>query len=152
MADQTSASITIAAPPDAVLSAIADFAGYPRWSGPVKNVEVLATDDHGRGTQARFLIDAGVMRDEFVLAYDWSVPQTVQWQLISGRMQKAQHGSYVLTETPEGTEVRYELSVELAVPMLGLFKRRAEKMIIDTALTGLKRYVEAGSANDIGSA
>ena len=36
----------------------------------------------------------------------------------------------------------YTLSVDLAVPMPGLIKRRAEKRIMDTALTGLKRRVE----------
>ena len=41
------------------------------------------------------------------------------------------------------TEVVYDLTVELAIPMLGLFKRKAEKLIIDTALRGLKRHVEA---------
>ena len=37
----------------------------------------------------------------------------------------------------------YQLAVDLAVPMLGMFKRKAEKMIMDTALKGLKKRVEA---------
>ena len=39
----------------------------------------------------------------------------------------------------------YSLAVELAIGMLGMFKRKAEKMIMDTALKELKRRVEAGT-------
>jgi hypothetical protein len=42
-----------------------------------------------------------------------------------------------------GTEVTYELAVDLAVPMLGLLKRKAERRLIDTALKDLKKRVEA---------
>jgi hypothetical protein len=40
--------------------------------------------------------------------------------------------------------VTYTLSVQLAVPMIGLFRRKAEKMIMDIALKELKRRVEGG--------
>ena len=43
------------------------------------------------------------------------------------------------------TTVTYELAVEvtLRVPLLGAFKRKAEQMIVDTALAGLKKRVES---------
>jgi ribosome-associated toxin RatA of RatAB toxin-antitoxin module len=144
MADRARSSIVIDATPDAVMAVIADFVAYPTWSPQVKQVEVLATDDEGRGTEARFVLDAGVVKDEYTLAYDWSTPGSLSWHLTAGQMQKRQEGSYVLQGTGTGTEVVYDLTVELAIPMLGLFKRKAEKLIIDTALRGLKRRVEAG--------
>jgi hypothetical protein len=36
------------------------------------------------------------------------------------------------------------LAVDLNIPMLGMFKRKAEKVIMDTALKGLKKRVESG--------
>ena len=61
-------------------------------------------------------------------------------------MQKAQDGSYDIDDNGDGTStVTYTLAVELAIGMLGMFKRKAEKMIMDTALKELKRRVEAGS-------
>jgi len=39
--------------------------------------------------------------------------------------------------------VTYTLSVELNIGMLGMFRRKAEKMIMDTALRELKRRVES---------
>ena len=37
----------------------------------------------------------------------------------------------------------YTLEVELSIGMLGMFRRKAEKMIMDTALKQLKRRVES---------
>ena len=36
----------------------------------------------------------------------------------------------------------YSLEVDLAIPMIGMLKRKAEKVIIDAALKGLKKRVE----------
>jgi hypothetical protein len=42
--------------------------------------------------------------------------------------------------------VTYTLEVELSVGMMGMFRRKAEKMIMDTALKQLKRRVEDEAA------
>jgi len=44
------------------------------------------------------------------------------------------------------TEVTYQLTVDVKIPMLGMIKRKAEKVIIDRALDGLKKRVESGPA------
>jgi hypothetical protein len=69
----------------------------------------------------------------------------VSWRLIKGQIQRAQTGSYVLTGTTSQTTVTYALSVDLNIPMIGMLRRKAEKVIIDTALKGLKRRVESTS-------
>jgi ribosome-associated toxin RatA of RatAB toxin-antitoxin module len=142
MADRASSSITVQAAPDAVMAVIADFEAYPEWTSQVKTVEVLRRDDTGRAIEVRFVIDAGIVKDEYTLAYDWSRPDELSWRLVKGQMQKAQDGTYALTAVGGSTEVRYDLTVDLAIPMIGLFKRKAEKTIIDTALKGLKARVE----------
>jgi hypothetical protein len=38
--------------------------------------------------------------------------------------------------------VTYTLTVDITLPMIGMFKRKAEKTIIDKALKGLKKRVE----------
>ena len=58
-------------------------------------------------------------------------------------MQRAQKGTYLLTPQGESTKVTYTLSVQLVVPMIGLFRRKAEKVIMDTALKELKKRVES---------
>ena len=50
-------------------------------------------------------------------------------------MQKSQVGSYSLSPQGDATEVTYKLAVDIAMPMLGMLKRKAEKMHTESALT-----------------
>ena len=142
MADQSTQSITIDAPPAAIMAVIGDFAAYPEWAGSVKSAEVLSTGPDGRATQVRFQLDAGPIKDEYVLDYTWTGDQRVDWRLVRATMQRSQQGSYVLVPRGASTEVTYHLAVDLVIPMLGMLKRKAEKVIMDTALKELKKRVE----------
>ncbi|HSV64827.1 MAG TPA: SRPBCC family protein [Mycobacteriales bacterium] len=142
MADQSSQSIVINAAPAEIMAVIADFPAYPDWVGAAKSCEVLESYPDGRARQVRFALDAGMIKDDYVLEYEWLGDEQVTWRLVHGQMQKAQHGEYLLAVQDDGTLVTYTLSVELTIPMLGMFKRKAEKVIMDTALKELKRRVE----------
>ena len=143
MADVASSTITIAAPPDQVLAVIADIDSYPEWTGQIKSAQVVETTADGKPAQATFVMDAGVLKDEYTLAYDWN-PDGVSWELVGkSAVQKSQQGSYTLAPKGDGTEVTYRLAVDIAMPMLGMFKRKAEKMIMDSALKELKKRVES---------
>ena len=142
MADVASSTITIDAAPDRVLAVIADIDSYPQWAGQIKSAQVVQSAADGRPRQARFVMDAGVLKDEYVLQYEWA-PAGVSWQLVgTSTVQKSQVGSYALAPRGTGTEVTYSLAVDIAMPMLGMFKRKAEKMIMDSALKELKKRVE----------
>ena len=144
MAEATSSSITIAAPPERVLAVIADFAAYPEWAEQINAVEVLAPGSAGRAERVRFTMDAGAIKDSYTLDYTWAPDgRSVSWTLVKGQIQKAQDGSYALAGRGDSTTVTYSLAVDLNIPMIGMLRRKAEKVIIDTALKGLKRRVEA---------
>jgi len=143
MADQSTQSIVMAATPAEIMAVLADFPRYTEWVGAPNTNEVLEPHPYGRPKQVRWVIDAGSMKDEYVLEYRWSGVEKVEWDLVRGQLQKSQHGSYELAPDGTSTRVTYSLTVELNVPMLGLFKRKAEKVIMDTALKELKRRVES---------
>jgi ribosome-associated toxin RatA of RatAB toxin-antitoxin module len=143
MAEQTSSSIVIAAGPGAVMDVIADFDSYPAWARGVKQAEVLTEYEDGRAGEVRFHLDAAPIKDVYTLSYEWDGDRAVTWSLVEAKMLKAMEGAYVLTPDGDGTDVRYELAVDLSIPMIGLLKRKAEKVIIDTALKGLKKRVES---------
>jgi ribosome-associated toxin RatA of RatAB toxin-antitoxin module len=146
MADESTQSIVIDAEPARILAVIADFAAYPEWANAMKTTEVLSTGADGHPEQVRFQLDQGVIKDEYTLAYEWaSDGHSVSWHLVKGQMQKSQRGSYVLEPGPNGTKVTYTLSVELGIPMIGMLRRKAEKVVMDTALKELKRRVEGAS-------
>jgi hypothetical protein len=140
--DTASASIVIDADKAAVMDVIADFEAYPQWSTAIKEVTIDEVGADGRGKIASFTLDAGILKDTFTLEYAWQGDDRVDWHLVKGRTLKAQDGSYELKDLDGRTEVTYRLAVELAVPMIGMFKRKAERAIIDTALKGLKKQVE----------
>ena len=144
MADQSTQSITVAAPPADVMAVIADFPSYPEWVAAAKQVDVLETGPEGRARRVHFVLDAGAVKDDYVLQYAWDDDRRVSWQLVQGQMQKRQEGSYTLTQTaPGSTEVTYAIAIDLSIPMLGMIKRKAEKVILDTALKELKKRVES---------
>ncbi|MDT4892651.1 MAG: hypothetical protein QOE97_1686 [Pseudonocardiales bacterium] len=144
MADQSRQSIVIDAAPAAIMAVIADFANYPQWAASVKSADVLETGSDGRPRHVALVLDAGIVRDQYELVYTWTGTERVEWTLVRGQMMRAQEGSYVLHETQPGrTEVTYTLSVDLAIPMLGMLKRKAERVVMDTALKELKKRVEA---------
>jgi hypothetical protein len=110
----------------------------------VKSAEVVEAGPDGRARRVAFVLDAGIIRDQYELAYEWTGDRRVEWELTTGQMMRAQHGSYDLRpDGPGRTHVTYSLAVELAIPMLGLLKRKAERVVMDTALKELKRRVEA---------
>jgi ribosome-associated toxin RatA of RatAB toxin-antitoxin module len=146
MPDRTESTIVIGAPSADVLEVIADFESYPEWTGAVKSAEVLETDADDRPVRARFALDAGAIRDTYVLDYTWDVDAegagSLSWTLVESTVLKALDGTYELHPVDGGTAVRYALAVDLRVPMLGMLRRKAEKVIIDTALNELKKRVE----------
>jgi ribosome-associated toxin RatA of RatAB toxin-antitoxin module len=142
MAEQTTSSIVIDAAPAAVMGVIADFEAYPSWAQGVKRAEPV--DAGKRPEQVYFELDASPIKDAYTLAYDWKGDESVTWSLVEGKMLKAMDGAYVLDDRGDGTtEVTYRLAVDISIPMIGMLKRKAEKVIIDTALKGLKKRVES---------
>ncbi|SMC55211.1 SRPBCC family protein [Janibacter indicus] len=148
MADSTRSSTVVDASPGEVLDIIADLEAYPEWAKEIRQVEILTEDGDGWPDTASFSLDAGPIQDTYTLDYTWDVAEDGQgvasWTLVEATMLKAMDGSYTLSATADGgTEVVYELTVDLKVPMLGMLKRKAEKVIVDTALRDLKKRAEA---------
>jgi ribosome-associated toxin RatA of RatAB toxin-antitoxin module len=143
MADQTSSTILISAPPASVMSVIADFPAYPDWAQGMHKAEVQDTFPDGRAKDVLFEIAEGPIKDTYTLTYDWHGDEHVDWTLVQGKMLKKLNGTYRLVPKGDATEVTYQLEAELGIPMIGMLRRKAEKVIIDTALKGLKKRVES---------
>ena len=128
-----------------IMAAISDFEAYPEWTGAVKSVEIKDPGGDGLARRVKFRLDAGLISDTYVLEYTWATDGlSVSWDLVSGQMQKSQHGSYVLAPLSGGrTSVTYSLTVQLSVPLIGVLRRKAERTIMDTALKELAKRVEA---------
>jgi ribosome-associated toxin RatA of RatAB toxin-antitoxin module len=142
MADQTTSTIVIEAAPSAVMAVIADFKSYPAWAKGMQEVSVVETGVDGRAEQVRFVLDVAPIKDEYTLAYDWDDDRQVSWSLVKGNLLRSMDGAYVLRDLGGRTEVTYRLALDLSIPLIGMLKRKGEKVLIDTALRGLKQRVE----------
>lgn len=144
MAEQTTSSIVVDAAPAAVMAVIADFAAYPQWAKGVTVADVRATGADGRAEQVFFSLDVAPIKDEYTLAYVWDGDRGVTWTLAEGKMLRALDGAYLLRDRGDGTtEVTYRLALDVSIPLIGMLKRKGEKILIDTALKGLKKRVES---------
>lgn len=143
MAEQTSSSIVVDAAPAAVMDVIADFEAYPEWATGVRRVEVVERQGE-RADEVFFTLDVSPIKDEYTLRYTWEGDRAVTWTLVEGKMLKALDGAYLLEDLGDGrTEVTYRLALDVSIPLIGMLKRKGEKILIDTALKGLKKRVES---------
>ncbi|MCV7401029.1 SRPBCC family protein [Mycobacterium fragae] len=144
MAEKTAQTIYIDAEPGTVMKVIADIDAYPEWVSEYTEAEVLEADDQGYPKVARMVLDTAILKDTLVFSYDWPKDRnSVRWSLVSSSLLRSLEGAYLLRPKGSGTDVTYELTVDLAIPMIGLLKRKAERRLTDTALKDLKKRVEA---------
>jgi uncharacterized protein YndB with AHSA1/START domain len=145
MADQATERMVVKAPPERVWEVLTDFASYPTWANGLKAANVLDHDDEGRGRLVQFRAAAMGRSTTYTLEYDYTAaPRELSWKLVDGDITRALDGAYELVSaTGEGTtEVIYNLTVDLRMPLPGFVKRRAEGLIIHTALDELRNYLE----------
>ncbi len=144
MSEQTTSSIVIQSDPGTVMEVIGDFPAYPEWAKGVQEATVVEEGPDGWARQVFFRLDVTPIKDEYTLAYEWDGYDEVTWHLVSGKMLRTLDGAYTLRDLGDGsTEVTDRLALDLSVPLIGMIKRKGEKILIDTALTGLKKRVES---------
>lgn len=146
MGDSVREQMEVAAPVADVLEVLLAIERYPEWARDLKAAAVLARDDRGRVTEARFRAAGFGYSTEYTLAYDHSTPGRLAWVLTEGDVTRKLDGYYELTEVSEDTtEVAYELEAELVLPLPGFVKRRTAHKITHTALRELRDRVESGA-------
>jgi uncharacterized membrane protein len=148
MAESATERTTIGRPWERCLEVALDFERYPEWARDVKSVEVLERDGQGRGDRVAFRAAAMGRSARYTLRYTYADdPARMLWNLEQGDILRRLDGEYrfePVAGDPGSTEVTYRLDAELAIPLPGFVKRRAESKIMTTALNELRRRCEAG--------
>ena len=144
MADKTEGSIDIGADPAAIMAVIEDYDAYPEWAGQIKKVDVRERDSEKRGKKVYYEVSQGPMKADYVLEYTYKPDNSgVSWTFVEGHGLRDLQGDYTLEPKGDKTHVTYKAKVDITIPMLGFIKRQMEKLVIDTALKGLKKRVES---------
>ena len=151
MVDQATQRTTIMSSPARCFEVVVDFENYPRWAHDIKAATVVTRDRDGRAVDVTYQVTAMGRSTTYTLRYFYGTdPLRLAWRLQDGDATTRLDGEYTFAAVPgesDTTEVTYRLAVELAVPLPGFIKRRAESRIVHTALDELKAYVEAGAGS-----
>jgi uncharacterized protein YndB with AHSA1/START domain len=146
MVEQAMERTTIAAPPQRVYETAVAFERYPEWAPDVKEAHIDVRDGEGRPLEVTYRAAAMGRSTNYTLRYDYTgAPGELAWRLVRGDIMRRLDGSYRFSAADgdaDSTDVEYQLTVELVVPLPGFVKRRAEARIMRTALRELKSRVE----------
>ena len=148
MSDHAAERTEIDASPEACFAVALDFERYTEWATDVKEVNIVAHDDLGRGGDVSYRVAAMGRSTSCTLRYSYgSNPLRMSWRLIEGDVMERIDGEYEFVPVGDGSlcEVRYYVSVDMLVPLPGFVKRRAEAKILHTAMDDLKKRVESAS-------
>jgi uncharacterized membrane protein len=133
MSDRAAQTTLINAPLAKAYAVALDFERYPEWAKDVKEAIGRGRDDQGRATLVEFRASALGRSTRYTLSYDYSdAPNRLSWHLVDGDIMRAIDGAYSFVEVDGGTQVFYEIEIELVIPLPGFVKRRAEQRILDT--------------------
>ena len=136
-------TIVIEAPMSQVSEVLFDLEKYPDWSDSITKVKVSERDESGRVTGATLTISAGALKDEVSLSYNWDgAPERLEFELEDANMLTKMDGAYILKDLGDETEVTYELSVGVSMPIPQMMVTKQEKTTIDQALAQLKEHCE----------
>ncbi|WP_328360865.1 SRPBCC family protein [Mycobacterium sp. NBC_00419] len=140
MAVKDSREVVIEATPEEILDVIADVESTPTWSPQYQSAEVLDAYDDGRPRQVKMKIKAAGLTDEQIVEYSWT-DSSASWTLIKAGQLRSQDASYTLTPAGDKTKVRFDLSIDLSVPLPGFVVKRTIKGAMETATDGLRKQV-----------
>ncbi len=136
-------TIVIEAPISQVSAVLLDLEKYPEWSDSITKVKVTERDDAGRITGAVMSISAGALKDDVSLTYNWDgAPARLEFELEDANMLTKMDGAYILKDLGDETEVTYELSVGVSMPIPPMMITKQEKSTIDQSLAQLKEHCE----------
>jgi uncharacterized membrane protein len=144
MSDISTSTVTIQASASEIQEVLSNLSAYPRWSTTIKSVNVITTDDQGRATQVQVSVDAGALKDKPTLNYDWSkAPNRLEFSLEDADLLTEMSGAYIIKDNGDDTtDVTYELTVGLSMPVPAVMRQKAEKSTIDLTLKQLKEKLE----------
>jgi ribosome-associated toxin RatA of RatAB toxin-antitoxin module len=140
MATSDSREVVIEATAEEILDVIADVEATPTWSPQYQKAVILSRHPDGRPDQVEMTVKAAGLTDVMVIEYTWT-DDSVSWTLVKSGQLKAQDAGYTLTPDGEKTKVRFDMKIDLSIPMPGFLLKRTLKGGMKTATDGLRKQV-----------
>ena len=148
MIDEMTVKRLVLASPQQCHDLVADIDNYPNWASGLSELNVLKRDEDGRACEVSFKVRGFGLSAQCTLVYDYSQsPDRIAWHLVSGDIVSKLDGYYEFEAAPDhegATMLKYNLALEIAIPLTGFFKRRAEARIAHAAIDDLQHQLESG--------
>ena len=143
MSKKSVSTVVIDAPLAEVQAALFEIGSYPEWLSSIKKADVIERDGENRVLKAKLAIDAGMMKDRVTLDYDWSAaPAALSFTMDEADLLTQMDGTYLLKAIDaDTTQVTYELTVAVSLPVPSMMITKAQKKTIDAALKELAERV-----------
>ncbi|MUL85771.1 MULTISPECIES: SRPBCC family protein [unclassified Mycolicibacterium] len=140
MAVRASREVVFDAPPEAIMDVLADADALPSWSPLHRRVEVLDRYPDGRPHHVKAAMRLLGISDTEILEYHWGENWMV-WDAEENIQQRGQHVEYNLTPEIDQTRVRFDITVDLAMPVPEFLINRAKKLVLHVATERLRQRV-----------
>jgi ribosome-associated toxin RatA of RatAB toxin-antitoxin module len=134
-----SKTVEVAAPPELIMSIVADFEAYPEWNQEVKGCWVLARYDDGRPSQLRLDVEIQGMAGTYICAVYYPSPVQIYTMLQQGDFFEKQEQTFSVVPIGPASLLTVDLDVEtkMAVP------KAMVKKVINDALEYLADNLKA---------
>lgn len=142
--EPNSETANVKASPAQIMAVIGDIETYSQWNDDVKTSTALTKNSDGRPETARFHVESGPVKDTYDIEYEWNGDESVSWKLIESKAFRQFEGSYTLAAKGDGTDVTYEMAMDVNFPMPGFIKRKSQKSTVSRGLKSLKTRCEQG--------
>ncbi|MEE6164585.1 MULTISPECIES: SRPBCC family protein [unclassified Mycolicibacterium] len=140
MAVRASREVVFDAPPEAIMDVLADVDALPAWSSVHRHVEIVDRYPDGKPHHVRATMRLLGITDKEMLEYHWGDNWMV-WDAEENLQQRGQHVEYNLTPEIDKTRVRFDITVDVSVPLPEFILRRAKKLVLYVALDRLRQRV-----------
>ncbi|ART72245.1 cyclase [Mycobacterium dioxanotrophicus] len=140
MAVRASREVVFDAPPEAIMNVLADVDALPTWSSVHRHVEIVDRYPDGKPHHVRATMRLLGITDKEMLEYHWGDTWMV-WDAEENLQQRGQHVEYNLTPEIDQTRVRFDITVDVSVPLPEFIVRRAKKLVLYVALDRLRQRV-----------
>lgn len=122
------------------MDVLADVDALPTWSSVHRQVEIVDRYPDGKPHHVRATMRLLGITDKEMLEYHWGDTWMV-WDAEENLQQRGQHVEYNLTPEIDKTRVRFDITVDVTVPLPEFIVRRAKKVVLHVALDRLRQRV-----------
>src|SRR5689334_8126198 len=140
MAVRASREVVFDAPPEAIMDVLADVDALPSWSPVHRYVEIVDRYPDGKPHHVRVTMQLLGITNKELLEFHWGDTWMV-WDAQENLQQRGQHVEYNLTSEFDRTRVRFDIIVELSMPLPRFLVRRAKNLVLHVALDRLRHRV-----------